>query len=365
MGHWRKQELSIFITSNCNLLCHYCYMPHMNIASAHQVIDFDFAKAGIEYFFSTNPSRTIRFFASGEATQAFPMMEKIYNFAKWLAGAELKIELQTNGYFGEEIADWIATSVNILWLSCDGAPATQDAQRPVRGGRPSSSVILKNIARFSKLPDMQFGIRSTIKEENLACQVELVEYFHDLGVTYLCAAPTYHSTVKPTVQTPPLLVFAKNFVPAFYRAKELGMEYLTHLIVNFDEKVEYYCRALTPCPQLTTDGYVSCCDWASFGSKYLQGPLQELIYGQFDPDTQEIIIDQEKLSRLTSRKVDILSQNGCQGCPALRHCAGGCVGKMIAATGDLYKATPEWCAATRYLFQQLPVNKGLYRVLHS
>lgn len=364
MGFWRKQQISFFLTSKCNLACYYCYIPKIEVNPEHKFINVDFAREGLSDFFATSPSRIIRFFSAGEPTQAFAQMVEITEVAHQMAGSALRIELETNGYFDGEVADWIENNVDILWISCDGPPEIQDAQRPTCDNQPSSGIVLENVTRYAKCNRMQFGIRATVAEENLDKQTNLIEYFHSIGVKYVAASPTYHSKVNPQIKTPSLVDFAKHFVPAFFRAKELGMFYQTLLIVNFDEEVDIYCQACEPCPRLTTDGFVSCCDWASFGPRYLPGPLQECIYGHFDEQTGRIVYDQKKIERIRQRNVSYLEQNACKGCKALRHCAGGCVGKMMAETNSLYQATSEWCAAISYLFDKMPVNQGLFPYLH-
>jgi len=365
MGFWRKQQISFFLTSKCNLACYYCYIPKIEIDPKDQVIDIEFARAGLRDFFGSNPSRTIRFFSAGEPTLAFEQMVKITEMAREMAGSALRVELETNGYFEGEVANWIEKNVDILWISCDGTPEIQDAQRPTCGGKPSSGIVLENVRRYAKCSNIQFGVRATISGENLDKQVNLIEFFNKLGVKNVAASPTYYSYVNPNVKkTPSLVEFAEHFVPAFYKAQKLGMFYQTLLIVNFDEEVDIYCQACIPCPRLTTDGFVSCCDWACFGPKYLPGPLQECIYGHFDETTGKIIYDQEKIERIRQRNVFYLSQNNCKSCKALRHCAGGCMGKMIAETGNMYKATSDWCAAIRYLFDKLPVKKGIFPYIH-
>ena len=364
MGFWRKQQLSLFLTSKCNLACHYCYIPKTRIDPEDQLISLDFAYAGLRDFFAAYPSRTIRFFGAGEPTQAFTRMVQITEVARQMAGPALRIELETNGYFDEDIANWIEDNVHILWISCDGPPAIQDTQRPTCDAQSSSDVVLGNVMRYAECGRMQFGVRATIVEKNLNRQTDLVEYFHSLGVKYLAASPAYHSKVNPSIKTPSLVEFARHFVPAFRRAVELDMFYQTLLMVNFDEEVSFYCQACEPCPRLTTDGLVSCCDWAAFGPKYLPGALQDCIYGRFDKQTRQIVYDQVRIDRIRLRNVSYLGQNACKGCIALRHCAGGCVGKMIAETSDLYQATTEWCTAVQYLFSHLPAVQGLFPYLH-
>lgn len=360
-----KEQITFLLSSQCNLHCRYCYMPKLQSQADAQQLDPEFAAIGLRDFFRSSPSRTIRFFAPGEPTAAFPLMKKIWDDAKSLAGDSLRTELETNGYFGPAIADWIEKHVDYLWISSDGPSEVQDAQRPTAIGLPSSPIVHANIQRFARAENMQIGVRATLEREWISRQVELVEYFHGLGIKYLAASPMYYSSQNPSVVTPSLFEFAKGFVPAYFRAKELGMCYLTLMTVNFDEPVDIYCQASIPTPRLTTDGYVSSCDWAAFGDKFSSGDNgAQLIYGRYDRHRKAIDYDSNKIAALQRRHVDFLSSGFCKGCVALRHCAGGCVGKMMAATSDLYKASEDWCNGVRYLFEHLPVNSDPYPVFH-
>ncbi|OQW91371.1 MAG: hypothetical protein BWK78_04845 [Thiotrichaceae bacterium IS1] len=369
MAHWRKQTISFFVSSTCNLACTYCYIPKLGktIEPQDSVIDIDFAVAGMKDFFAWSKSSNIRFFSAGEATTEFDTMVKIRNEAYKLVGDKLKVELQTNGYFSGKIADWIWENIDILWISVDGMPDVQNRQRPTVGGRPSSDIVLRNVERFAKHTSMQFGVRLTFAPGSFHRQIEMLEYFKDMGVRYVCGAPAYSSPVNRETNVPVLLEFAQHFVPAFFKAQEMGIFYQTHLIVNFDEKVTSYCRACTTpiCPQLTSDGYVSCCDWASFGPKYLPGSLQQCIYGKWDKEKQRIIYFEDKKTRIENRNVKFLGEGDCKNCEVLEHCAGGCIGKVMAVTGDLHRMDPNWCGAVRYLAQHIPLNSGLYPVRHS
>lgn len=337
------------------------------MAPEDRTIDIDFAAAGMKEFFAWSKIPHIRYFSAGEAIMAFDTMTEIHKEAYKLAGNKLKVELQTNGYFSDRIADWVEKNIDILWISTDGPPEIHDAQRPTARGGPSSSIVLRNVQRFVKHPKIQLGVRITFMPENYARQVEILEYFRDLGVHYACGAPAYSSTVNPHVKVPILLDFAKYFAPAFFKAQEMGMFYQTHLMINFDEKVTCYCRACTtyPCPQLTSDGYVSCCDWACFGPKYFPGIMQQCIYGKWDKTSKRIIYFKEKQKRIEDRDVEHLQQSSCKGCEMVKHCAGGCIGKVMAQSGDLHQTDPNWCEAVRYLAQHIPLDRGLYPIHHS
>ncbi len=371
MGHHRKHCMSFLMSSTCNLDCTYCYVPHWGntVDPEDRTVDLDFAVAGMKEFFSWAPKPAIRFFAAGEPTVGFKRMTEIVDEGRKLLddGQHLQVELQTNGVFNDRIADWVGENVDILWISCDGPPVFQDAQRPTVGKKASSPVVEANIRRFAAQPNMQFGTRATFLTDNFDQQVAVLDYFRNLGVKYVCGAPAYSSTVNEHTPVPTLLRFAQEFVPAFFHAQSNGMFYQTHLIVNFDEEVDAYCRACTTpvCPQLTSDGYVSCCDWACFGSKYLDGVLNQLIYGKWDKEKKAIVYDAERKAAIEGRNVATLAEGDCKDCPVIKHCAGGCIGKVMVRSGGLYKMDPNWCQATRYLAEHIPLNQGLYPVRHS
>jgi radical SAM protein with 4Fe4S-binding SPASM domain len=116
---------------------------------------------------------------------------------------------------------------------------------------------------------------------------------------------------------------------------------------------------------LTSDGHVSCCDWACFGEKYLTGVLQDLVYGKWDKEKKEIVYNDERKANIEARNVKNLVEGDCKGCPIVKHCAGGCIGKVMVRSGGLHKMDPNWCAATRYLAEHIPLNTGIYPVNHS
>ena len=285
--------------------------------------------------------------------------------AKSISDNSLATELESNGYFDETVRDWIAENISYFWISCDGKTEWQEQQRTLGNVEIINERTYDNIRFFAQLPNRIFGVSATIAEENLDKQIELIEFFHSIGVKYVCGKPIYSSHQKPNLRAASMLEFAKGFVPAFYRAKELGMFYQTLAITNFDERVSIYCQAHTPTPRLTPDGFVSCCDLASVAPKHLKpDALKELVYGYYDKDNECIVYDEKQIEKIKSRNVDNLSKAECKDCEALYHCAGGCIGKLCAITNDFYKVSDSWCDATRYLFRNLPVNKGDFPFFH-
>lgn len=368
MAHVRKQQICFFLTTKCNLKCRYCYtLKAIDIEEKDQTLNFKFAKRGIDDFFRDYSSREIRFYGAGEPTLEFELMRKIREYAYSKAGDKLKVELQTNGFFSESTVRWIENNVNVLWISADGPPQIQDLQRPSKKGTPSAKIVERNIRHFAKQKHLQVGVRATITPFTINRQIELVKYFHGLGIKYINTVPASAPVIDssdPIFQWDPI-DFAKNFLEARKEAEKLGVFYTSLFIANFDEKTRYACRACVPYPHLTTDGYVSCCDYAQFGPKYNSGPLQQLIYGKYIPEEDRIIYDEDKIYKIRSRCAENLAKGPCKGCEYIDYCAGGCVGQVVNATGDLAGILEKNCKIIKYLAKRLPLGKGLYPILHS
>lgn len=363
MAHYRKECISFFMTTRCNLACSYCYLK--NCIQEEQSIDLEFAKQGIQDFFASSNSRHIRFYAAGEPTLEFEKIKVIREFAFKLAGNSLKAEIQTNGVFPPGVATWLAHNVDIIWISCDGPPDIQDTLCPTVGGGKTSKVIERNIAiLLNQGTETTVGIRSTITPLNLYHQMEMIEYFHGLGIPAVFSDPVFpllgtDSTKVKKLDLPEdfMMEYAREFLRVRKKAEKLGIFYGSIFTVNFDEKTEYFCRSCLPCPHLTTDSYVSCCDMAFLGHI-----LPVLIYGKFDPDTGTITYDQKKIATIRSRKASNLAE--CQGCPVLYHCAGGCLGEGVNEKGRLLGVKKDYCEAIRFLARHMPLNAGLYPYLH-
>ena len=368
MAHWRKRPISFFVSAHCNLDCIYCYMPKLSqsIEPNDVVIDLDFAATGMREFFRDNQPH-IRFFSAGEATCAFDRMVEIYHAARSLAGPDLVTELQTNGFFDRDVCNWVAEHVDIVWISIDGPAQLHDPQRPTRGDQSSHGTIEANLKQLLQDSKTTVGVRATFMPDNFHRQLDVLRYFSNLGVRYVCGAPTYSSLSNLQVKAPPLLDFAKQFLPAYNWALVNGMFYQTHLMVNFDEEVDVYCRACSspPAPHLTSDGYVTCCDWASLGPEYLSGPLKKCIYGKWNPVAGTIDYFDHNRRQIEERNARNLSAGACRDCEVVSHCAGGCLGKVVSRTGDFMRVDPSWCEAVQYLAQHIPTNAGGFPVFHS
>lgn len=368
MAHEKKRTLSFFITSKCNLNCTYCVNDTQH-AGCEKAIDLDFAKAGIDDFFTKRPdlfganSNMIRFYGVGEPTTRLDLVKAIKNYAQKIKGKNLFVELQTNGFFPTETAKWITKNVNEVWISIDGPQEIQNKNRPTQNHTGSSDAVVKNIKYLLK-QGIFVGARATIMPQNVDKQIELIDYFNSLGIKWVYAEPVFESIKQHTpaktnnITKVNLKKFVTHFVKAFKHAQKLGIHYGNFFTMNFDEPCNYACRSCLPMPQLTSDGYVSGCDLAYRGDTQ----LTNFIFGKYDSRNKQIIYYPEKMNLIRQRNTKYIK--ACQNCDIKQNCGGGCAGLAYYATGNFMGTIKEFCEATKYLAKHIPKNKGCVQHLH-
>lgn len=359
MGHWRKMQATIYPTNRCNMNCKYCVAQSGMIAESQiQKIDLQFARQGVFDFFHEHKAHQIRFYSSGEPTQAMDIIASMVDYGKQLVGNRLITEIQTNGYFPEDVARWLGDHISIIWLSIDGWPEINDHYRPAKDNSHPTARILENLKIMQERTFV--GVRATVVAETVNRQVELVEYFASLGIKHIYTEPVFEPVQlsgrmqkRGQITLVDIMEYAHGFLKGWDKAQELGIFYGNSFMVNFDERVHICCRSCIPAPHLTTDGYVSACDLGYYGNT----ALQDLIYGKWDTFEKRIIYFPEKILKLRSRNTETMARLGCQRCEVLPYCSGGCMGRAYHETGDIFGIVPDYCLLTRFLWEHLP--KGI------
>jgi len=364
-AHYKKEMISIFLTTKCNLNCDYCFTNKHHDDHKEQSISIDFVKKGIDDYFNTDYMRHIRFFGAGEPTVEFELMKKIRVYARQKGGASVSFEIQTNGTFSDMVANWIKENINIIWISCDGTPDMQDKHRPFKdSNRKSSAVIEKNIKILLSPGCKTFvGIRATITSENIMRQKEMIDYFYLLGIRDVWVDPLFPSVGDSALVVEndlDMMLFAREFLEAAKYANDKGIFYGSILTCNFNDSVNRHCRACIPVPHLTTDGFVSACDMALFGRN--ETHMSKLIYGSWNEKIGEISYEQNKIEYLQSRTTENMQH--CEMCPAKDHCGGYCLGEVLNETGDLFGRKKDVCQAICYLNAHLAKDLRHHKYTH-
>lgn len=356
--------------------CSYCVATSSINRKNDSSIDIEFALKGISDYFTDEDKHQIRFYSNGEPTCRMDIIKECHSYANSLiqqrkitnqSSNDLLSEIQTNCNFDEETACWLGENINYIWASIDGWPEIQKKYRPDIKNPSSATKIIRNVEQILRIKeehkhDSFIGVRVTIVNETVSKQVELLKYFSDLGITEVCSEPCFLPVDSPSIKKKITLVdlrqYIINFVEAWHKAKEIGINYLNSFMVNFDEKVEYSCRTCLPTPHLTVDGFVSSCDLAFHGNT----SMPELLFGKYNQKTKSIDYWQDAIENLRSRKCINISK--CQNCSIKDYCGGGCLGRAFHETNDFYGVIDEYCWATRYLYNNIDLNDFRIKHLH-
>lgn len=377
MGFWRSKELTFIMTNRCNIDCVYCYPGNYRYGDLQ--LEIEFARRGIIDFLvreRLGPLDRVRYFGIGEPTVEFGLMRKINDFIIRHVVKEkdkpITGEIQTNGVFSEDIAHWIGENLDTICISCDGPPSIQNRQRPFPDKRPTSTVIERNVKILRGYP-IDVGMRSTITQLSLsvASMIEIVDYAKEAGFEYLYLHPLIPIQGPDIVRTDnrPYEVdpmeFARNYLTAWEYAQKKNIFLGNHFTINFDEKSPIYCRSCLPTPQLTLDGYVSCCDEALYGSqKYGGGRFRDLIIGKYETEADCITLFEDRIQNIRTRR-NVHNMDICRDCEIAENCAGGCLGEALFSTGDPFKKLSDsFCEAMKFLAAHLPRNQGLFSYRH-
>lgn len=362
LSHYKKEMFSVFVTTECNLNCDYCFTNKYSDNHQNQTIDFDFVKKGIDDYFSTDYLRHIRFFGAGEPTVKLELIKKIHSYAIDKGGQAVTFEIQTNGAFNDATAYWLSQNIDIIWISCDGTPEMQDLHRLcLDKTKKSSQLIEKNIKILKKSKKCFVGIRATITNENVNRQIEMIDYFFELGITEIWVDPLFPSVAEKIEEVDfDNMNFAEKFLEATKYANAKGIFYGSIMTCNFGDSVTKHCRACIPVPHLTTDGYISACDMALFGED--KNHMSDFIYGKWNPNTKEILYDQEKIKKLQSRSTE--NMNHCNDCTSKEHCGGYCLGEVLNETKDMFGKKKGVCDAIKFLDQNMEMNLRNYKHTH-
>lgn len=360
MAHDKKEMISFYLTTRCNLDCIYCYTNKNSNTHAHQTLDLDFAMAGIDDYYKTDFMHHVRFFGAGEPTIEFGLMQDILAYAK-KKDINTTSELQTNGCFNTDTARWIAENIDIVWISSDGIPEIQNHYRPLAGGGKSSEILEKNIQFLVKNTKGTIGIRTTITNRNVCSQINMIHYFAVLGIKNFWVDPIFPTIgSQDTFEKLDMEVFTNEFIKAVKYAYKNGLTYGSILTCNFDEAGEYACRACLPVPHLTTDGFVSACDMALFGND--ADHMNVFIYGKWNKEKRTIEYYPDKIKQLQARKLSNMSN--CKNCTAGKYCRGYCLGEVVNETKNLFGCKHIICEPVRTILRELTEDERKYKYSH-
>ena len=164
-------KIILFLTSNCNLNCSYCYSKMYPIdytissSDCKSVID----KMVTNLIRLNRKTLKIKFHGGGEPFVAFKLMKQVVDYAQLKSKEEslkLRIEASTNGVLTSTQKNWIVENVNRLNISFDGTVALHRQNRPAKNSNIDSFKELKKTVDFFDTISYPFTLRTTITDSD-------------------------------------------------------------------------------------------------------------------------------------------------------------------------------------------------------
>ena len=344
-------EVTLFLTTRCNLCCTYCYANGGNTrkdisleacCAAIDLISRNALSAGLDRFI-------VGFHGGGEPFCVWPLMMSCVSYAKETAkktGLSVEIYSATNGILSEKQCQYIAEHFNSLNISADGPPFIQNSQRPLKTGAPSSDKLLETIQYFERV-HFPYNIRTTVTQNSSQYLPDIVRYFSENcpSLDQIHVEPSWYCgrCYQTGEQTPQTDQFVQDFIKASELGDQLGLR-LYYSGARLDSLSYKFCGAPGEGFSVTPYEAVTSC----FEVIDPHDDRVELFhYGQYDKQTKKYIFIESKLARLRSLTVENI--DFCGDCFCRWHCAGDCLAKSLTNFTDPEHSGSDRCNINRAL----------------
>jgi uncharacterized protein len=321
IGSYAPRELTMSVTSACNLRCIYCYALTCNVFTdlPWQIIEISIQQM-YEYARKRKDKEVeLSFHGTGETTVRWDVMVKAVNYALSILpnGWNIKFTLVTNGtLIDDEKAMFLAKHNFSVVLSIDGMEKVQNQLRPKADGTGSFTEAI-NGAKALVRHNVYFAMRSTITGINQDDMLDFLELCASIGCKEISVAP-FSLTGRgengvPDIDAPR---FIKCYIETKRRAKELGVifsmpsDYL-------DNASARYCNADGESFAIMPDGQISCCTRVTRSDDSLAD-----IFFIGEVTQAGVSVNEVRLAYL--KLLNLYNFSECTNCFAKFTCAGGC-----------------------------------------
>lgn len=352
----------ISMTSKCNLACTYCYAADAHTRPDEPVLSEDMEeailnvirKADLAVEDGEQEKLHINFIPQGEtltiANRLFAFCEKLY-----ATGRVGSMAMTTNlTLINEENVAQIAKYFGQIVASFDGSVVLQNGQRQRLDGSGTFNAAVNGILLLLK-HKVFFNLRGTLtvpmvseldsvadfldwlqEQEGFDGWIENLRSPRNPNPRIVLNMAAYHSDTDPQGMQD-----VEKYVEAWkkLKARSVGKRWAVVSDTDLDQntlfKTRYSgCGTTDPSSSMTflNNGLITTCHRISTENGTY---TDDLIVGQFDPETKEFELDMEKIWKVLNLETACYTE--CQTCVAKYNCQGGCyVENGSVKTRDFY-----------------------------
>ncbi|MHC1783650.1 MAG: hypothetical protein AB9891_13000 [Anaerolineaceae bacterium] len=319
--------LTIYLNQKCNLDCQYCFSD-LNFDNK-MVVSLPAIYSALELVAGCcgrdGDPLTVGFHGGGEPILSWEIIDQIQPYLLDLSvkyGTKLFRYLSTNGVMTEKRAQWLAKSVDMVGLSCDGPPDIQTMQRPIRGrSRNTSSYYVERTGEILNESGVALQVRVTLTRNSFCKQEEICEYicnnFHPQSIH---VEPVYFggkARSTSLLHEEDVDCFVESYLKARMVANSYGSTWeLSGTRMNSIHVA--YCNIFRQVLQLVPGDSATAC-FKTINSQQTEG--MNFNIGRFDPKNDRFVIDNSRIDKL--RKSYQLPDL-CRDCFISYHCTHNC-----------------------------------------
>ena len=319
------QSLSLNVSSSCNLACSYCYADRGAFHGAQSAtMDRATARAAVDRLLATaDATRPVTIgFLGGEPFVNRALIHDTVDHAARAGqarGLDVRFAVTTNATLlrPDDLA-LLRQHPFAVTVSLDGGAAVQDAQRPMRGGKPSFETVRSRIGALLANPGRaRIAARATVTRDNLdvgnAFRSIRALGFREVGIAPLRASPSGHALKAEDWPRylDALLRLARLQIDAALRGHGIALSNLAIALKQLHRgaSAPFPCGAGGGYFSVSAQGRWYACHRAIGSVDYELGDNNGLDRGK-------------RRAFLEARHVD--AQADCRGCWARYLCSGGC-----------------------------------------
>jgi uncharacterized protein len=340
--------LTLLMTNQCQLRCSYCYAAagdsprqHLSLETGYAAIDYTYENLKrLNY-----PKFHISLHGGGEPTFPWKTMRDLVAYAKEKP-IPTEFSLTSNGIWSKQQTQWIMAYIDFVGISMDGSPQTQNTQRPLASGKPSSHWVMRTL-RELEANHRPYRIRLTAVPpfDHLADDIRFL--CENTRCKRMQVEAAYNTQRGSSYQY--RLEEGKNFVQAFIAAQKLAEQYGRKLHCVGSEvgkTTSLPCGSLFNTLIVTPQNNLVAC----FEVVNDSHPLAKLAtIGRIT--SQGIKINEEARLRLRQKIEE--RRDSCRDCFCFWSCAGGCLTRVFSPGPDGHLHHGVHCEIRRILLKEM------------
>ena len=351
----------LLLTNRCQLRCTYCYAAagelapaSLSVQSGKAVIDYAARQADENHL----DAYRVDFHGGGEPTLEWAKLQELTAYAR-SRPVEAKVSVTSNAVWSESQSQWLAENIDQISVSMDGSPRTQDRNRPLASGQPSSPVVLRSL-QYLDDHKANYGVRMTVQHPWDTFPGDIQYILENTGCRSIQVEPAFNNARGE--HCPPGGDQYQAFVDVFIDAYSLAKDHQARITFSGARPeliTDVFCSSPYEALVVNPENQIVACYEINHGGHPF-APIA--VFGRVDHG--QVMVDwqaREKFTRLAQERLDT-----CQDCFCRWHCAGDCFTRAFSTGENGHLAKNQRCfmnqALTRFkLLDLIASGNGVWK----